>query len=155
MAQRLLRAKQKIRLAGILTKCRSAKPLGPRLRGVLAVIYLVFTEGYVATSGGKPDAPTGQSRSDPACRLTWPHSLREDEIDHREHPAQPRPQCFALRHFVRDAGEADFLLGAEQALRHRVLAHQKGARDCAVVSPQTVRSVSATCTSVANADGSR
>ncbi len=46
MGQRLLRAKQKIANAGIPYRVPPAEALAERLDGVLAVIYLVFTDGY-------------------------------------------------------------------------------------------------------------
>jgi RNA polymerase sigma-70 factor, ECF subfamily len=66
LAQRLVRAKQKIRVAKIPYRIPSDAELPDRIAPVLAVVYLIFNEGYAATSG---DALVRRELCDEAIRL--------------------------------------------------------------------------------------
>ncbi|MEV4296856.1 RNA polymerase sigma factor [Microbispora rosea] len=63
MAQRLVRAKRKIRNAGIPYRIPPAHLLSERTAGVLGVLYVLFTEGYSASGGPSPARPelTGEA----------------------------------------------------------------------------------------------
>jgi RNA polymerase sigma-70 factor, ECF subfamily len=66
LAQRIVRAKAKIRDAHIPYQVPSREELPARLESVLRVVYLVFNEGYSASSG---DSPTRADLSSEAIRL--------------------------------------------------------------------------------------
>jgi RNA polymerase sigma-70 factor (ECF subfamily) len=66
MAQRIARAKAKIKGAHIPYRIPSADDLAERLAGVLAVVFLIFNEGYLANAG---DEPVRAELTDEAVRL--------------------------------------------------------------------------------------
>jgi RNA polymerase sigma factor (sigma-70 family) len=67
MAQRISRAKQRIKVSTVAFELPPAPELADRLRVVLHVLYLIFNEGYTATSG--PDLHRGELTAE-AIRLT-------------------------------------------------------------------------------------
>src|SRR6202012_4928710 len=77
IAQRLVRAKRKIRDAGIPYRVPRDHELPQRVSDVLAVVYLVFNEGYTASAG---DSLTRQDLCAEAIRLArLLHTLMPDE----------------------------------------------------------------------------
>jgi RNA polymerase sigma factor (sigma-70 family) len=57
VAQRILRAKRKIAAAGLPLRRPAPEELPGRLREVLAVVYLLFNEGHLATAGPRSERP--------------------------------------------------------------------------------------------------
>jgi RNA polymerase sigma factor (sigma-70 family) len=87
MAQRISRAKQRIRDAGAAFAMPPARELDARLSAVMHVLYLIFNEGYTAASGSSASQSEGRSGSQveltaEAIRLARElHRLRPDDTE--------------------------------------------------------------------------
>jgi RNA polymerase sigma-70 factor (ECF subfamily) len=92
MAQRLVRAKRKIRAARIPYEVPSAELLAERLDAVMAVIYLVFNEGYGASSGER------LVRTDLCAE-----AIRLDRILVALMPTEPEPRGLLAMMLLHDA----------------------------------------------------
>ena len=119
LAQRLVRAKRKIKAAGIPYTVPPAHLLAERLEAVLSVLYLIFTEGYAATSG---DALIRHALCDDAIRLTRVLALliRQSTTDV---PASQQAEVLGLlallllhhsRHAARIGAEGQLIVLEEQ-----------------------------------------
>ena len=114
VAQRLVRAKRKVRVSGIPIAEPAADALPARLGAVLAVLYLVFNEGYAATGG---DALVRDDLAAEAIRLA--------RVVHGLLPGEPEPAgllaLMLLQHSRRAArvGESGELVLLEQQDRTR------------------------------------
>ncbi|MGV1007698.1 MAG: RNA polymerase sigma factor [Dermatophilaceae bacterium] len=81
MAQRLTRAKRKIAAARIPFRLPEAGDLPGRVHGVLATLYLVFNEGYLATGGDRPSRTELCAEAIRLSRLTTALLPSEPEAD--------------------------------------------------------------------------
>ncbi len=110
LAQRLVRAKNKIRKAGIPYAVPEPGELDERLEGVLRVVYLVFNEGYAATAGDHL-----------VHRELTAEAIRLGRLLHELLPGEPEvPALLALmllqdsRHAARTDAAGDLVLLEEQ-----------------------------------------
>lgn len=139
MGQRITRAKAKIAAARIPYRVPSAADLPARLAGVLAVLYLVFNEGYLA-SGPDSDPVRGELTQE-AIRLTrLVHELLPDEgeatgllalmllTEARSSTRVSDGELVALADQDRTAWDADLIAEGHALVRDRLAAARAGAR---------------------------
>ncbi|MDX6494523.1 MAG: polymerase sigma-70 factor, subfamily, partial [Gaiellales bacterium] len=79
VAQRLVRAKRKLRVAGVPFRMPLDQDVPDRLAIVLSVIYLVFNEGYVATAGDELRRDDIAAEAIRLCRVLT--ALMPDEVE--------------------------------------------------------------------------
>ncbi len=91
MAQRLVRAKAKIKIAKIPYIVPSRDELGERIDAVLAVVYLVFSEGYAATAG------------DTLVRRELAEAIRLGQLIERLMPDRAEPLALVALMLLHDA----------------------------------------------------
>jgi predicted RNA polymerase sigma factor len=116
LAQRISRAKQTIKASGIPFGMPAGPERAGRLRAVLHVLYLIFNEGYTATSGDELTAP---ELSGEAIRLTrWLHRLLPGDsevagllglmlLTDARRPARTRPDGSLVPLAEQDRGQWD------------------------------------------------
>ena len=138
MGQRITRAKAKIKTAGIPYRVPAAKDLPARVSGVLAVLYLVFNEGYLATDPAAD--PVRSELTGEAIRLTrLLHGLLPDDGEvtgllalmlltdaRRAARVSPSGELVALDEQDRGAWNAELIAEGHRLVRERLAAARSG-----------------------------
>jgi RNA polymerase sigma-70 factor (ECF subfamily) len=140
MGQRITRAKAKIKAARIPYQVPAAEDLPARVAGALAVLFLVFNEGYLAT--GSDTAPVRQELTSEAIRLTrLLHELLPEDGEvigllalmllteaRRATRLSASGELVTLDEQDREAWDAVLLAEGQQLVRERLAARQAPGR---------------------------
>lgn len=130
LAQRLVRAKRRIRAAGIPYRVPTEDELPPRLDGVLAVLYLVFSAGYAPSTGDEALRVDLAAEAVRLCRTVLdlvPHDAADEArallalmlLQHSRHAARLAPDGSPIPFDEQDRArwDADALVEAADLLR--------------------------------------